>query len=101
MKHNAAMRRFKELQHIEDEKLEARRELLRQLYEKDEQKYRLELMKQEGSSESRRDIMRKRIAELREVRERDRKVVVEQKLDKQWRQNCDELRQLESKIRGK
>jgi aspartate oxidase len=41
------------------------------------------------------------MTELREIRERDRKQVVQEKLDQQWRQNSDELRQLESKMMEK
>jgi cilia- and flagella-associated protein 53 len=43
-------------------------------------------------------MMRTRMNELKLIRETDRQKVVKEKLDQQWRQNCDELRQLESKM---
>jgi hypothetical protein len=64
----------------------------------DEETYRAELQNQEGKKEDRIAMMRNRMNELKEIRERERKVVVQEKLDQQWRQNCDELRQLESKM---
>ncbi len=58
---------------------------LRKLFEQDQIRYREMLMETETSQESRISTMRKRMHELREARERDRKAVVEAKLEQQWR----------------
>lgn len=96
--HNHFLHRYKRLQEQEVVKLEERREKLRVLLEEDEQKHRKALLENEESNETRIIMMRSRMTKLREEREKDRQKIVEQKLEQQWRQNCDELRSLESKI---
>lgn len=63
---------------------------LRILLEQDEQKHRQALLENEGSNESRIQMMRSRMTKLREARERDRQKVVEQKLEQQWRYVIDQ-----------
>jgi hypothetical protein len=55
------------------------------LFEQDEIKHREELLRKEGSNETRIEGMRQRMNYLRENRERDRKATVKEKLDHQWR----------------
>ncbi|KAJ3321783.1 ubiquinol-cytochrome c reductase core subunit 1 [Boothiomyces sp. JEL0866] len=95
---NRFLQKLNVLRGTENNKLEQRREKLRQLFAQDEINYRQALLKKEGTNESRIKVMRERMTELRLVRENERKAVVKEKLDQQWRQGCDELRQLESKI---
>ncbi|KAJ3261688.1 ubiquinol-cytochrome c reductase core subunit 1 [Boothiomyces macroporosus] len=95
---NRFLQKLNALRGTENNKLEQRREKLRQLLAQDEIYYRQALLKKEETTESRIKAMKERMTELRLARENERKAVVKQKLDQQWRQGCDELRQLESKI---
>ncbi|KAJ3276971.1 hypothetical protein HDV01_000023 [Terramyces sp. JEL0728] len=95
---NRVLSKLNALRGTENSKLEQRREKLKQLLAQDEVNYRQALLKKEGTNESRIKVMRERMAELRLVRENERKLIVKEKLNQQWRQGCDELRQLESKI---
>lgn len=52
----------------------------------------------EETNDERIDRMRKRAQELREKRETERKKVVDEKMRQKWRNDCDELRQVESKV---
>ena len=58
---------------------------LRNLYKADEEEYRSVILSSEVSADDRLDQMRKRVTELKAVREKDRKAVVEKKLEQQWR----------------
>jgi hypothetical protein len=55
------------------------------LYKADEEEYRSILLSSEVSPDARLEQMRKRVSELKEIREKDRKAVVEKKLEQQWR----------------
>ncbi|KAK6099142.1 hypothetical protein MT418_000595 [Batrachochytrium dendrobatidis] len=92
------LRKFNELKIFERSKLEERQERLRQLFADDEETYRSYLLSKQETRESRVDTMRKRVSELREQRERERKSVVEEKLMQRWRKECDDLRTIESKV---
>ncbi|KAJ3342764.1 ubiquinol-cytochrome c reductase core subunit 1 [Kappamyces sp. JEL0680] len=105
--HNHFLSRFHQLEVKEISHLEARRQKyasdcfntrLRAILEQDEIRHREELLAMEGNTESRIEGMRQRMHMLRETREKERKNVVQEKLEQQWRQNCDELRSLESKM---
>jgi hypothetical protein len=111
------LKRYRDLKRRDDEILDARREKyervylfrLRILFKEDEKQYRSMLLASEVSADDRLDQMRKRVGELKKIRENDRKAVVEEKLEQQWRYlgniyirlNCDELRQVESRLRVK
>ena len=49
------------------------------------EKYRIELLQNESTQDTRIAAMRDRVSELRTKREEERKKVVEQKLGEQWR----------------
>ena len=71
---------------------------LKSLFEKDNEKFRQELIAQESTRTSRIDAMRARVAELKDKRETERKKIVEEKLLQQWKSECDELRKANSMI---
>lgn len=98
IKRNTLFRRVEEMRAVEDSKLDARRERLRQLFKEDVKRFTEELLAQEETKESRLEKMRTRMQELKSKREADRKLVVEKKLLQRWRNECDELRTIESKI---
>lgn len=85
LEHKDVLRRYKMLEGIETDKLEHRRNLLRDLIESDNERYRTALLNQEESNEARINAMRKRMTELRDIRLKERQAVVEAKLEQQWR----------------
>ncbi|KAI9101367.1 tumor suppressor, Mitostatin-domain-containing protein [Phlyctochytrium arcticum] len=95
---NRFFRRFEELKVQEEDKVEARRARLRQLLADDEERYKKDLESKVVTRESRIEAMRARMNELKEKREVERKKVVEDKLLQQWRNECDELRAIESQL---
>ena len=58
---------------------------LKDLFDSDQQLYRSELFHAEHSKESRIEEMRSRVKELREEREKERKEIVEAKMQQKWR----------------
>ncbi|KAJ3036899.1 hypothetical protein HDV00_002243 [Rhizophlyctis rosea] len=98
IRRNHILRRFEELKGKQRLGLEERRERLRQLYAEDEARQRAELVQKEETRESRVDQMRARMKELKERREGERKQIVEEKMLQKWRNECDELRAIESRI---
>ncbi|KAI8588970.1 tumor suppressor, Mitostatin-domain-containing protein [Geranomyces variabilis] len=95
---NKIQRRFAQLKIDDDADLERRREALRQQLASDEARFRAELARAEPTQEARIEAMRTRVGELRARREVERKAVVEEKLLQRWRNECDELRAVESNI---
>ncbi|KAI9349263.1 tumor suppressor, Mitostatin-domain-containing protein [Zopfochytrium polystomum] len=98
IKRNHLFRRVEELRAVEEGKLEARRERLRQLYASDEMRWTQELLSREETKETRLEKMRSRMEHLKARREAERRQTVEEKLLQRWRNGCDELRQIESKV---
>ncbi|KAJ3417276.1 hypothetical protein HDV05_005732 [Chytridiales sp. JEL 0842] len=98
IRRNHLSRRVDEMKETENRKLEERRDRLRKLFEDDEEKYTNELLQQEETTESRVQKMRARMSELKAKREAERQQIVEQKLLQRWRNECDELRAIESKV---
>ncbi|KAJ1553131.1 Cilia- and flagella-associated protein 53 [Cladochytrium tenue] len=98
IKRNKLFRRVEELRSIEDEKLEHRRESLRELLHADDERLTQELLAREETCDSRLEKMKRRMEELRAKREAERQKVVEEKLMQRWRNECDELRAVESKV---
>ncbi|KAJ3050542.1 hypothetical protein HK097_008508 [Rhizophlyctis rosea] len=92
------LHRFEELKGQMRDDLEGRRERLRQLYQQDEDRHRAELNRMEETRESRVEQMKARMKELKEKREEERKKIVEEKMLQKWRNECDELRAIESRI---
>ncbi|TPX72621.1 hypothetical protein SpCBS45565_g00287 [Spizellomyces sp. 'palustris'] len=95
---NRIVRRFEELKSQENGKLEQRRERLRQLLANDEERYQKELASTVVTGESRVEAMRARMNELKAKREKERQKIVEEKLLQRWRNECDELRSIESHL---
>jgi hypothetical protein len=56
------------------------------------------LLNLDETVEQRIEKMRARVKELRDKKEEERKRIVEQKLLQKWRNDCDELRTVESKV---
>ncbi|TPX31586.1 hypothetical protein SmJEL517_g05091 [Synchytrium microbalum] len=98
VKRNAIRRRVDELKGQEVAALESRREKLRKMLLADEDLYERELVASEESTEHRIEVMRARVKELKDRREQERKAIVEEKLMQRWRNECDDLRALESKV---
>ncbi|KAJ3089361.1 Cilia- and flagella-associated protein 53 [Quaeritorhiza haematococci] len=95
---NRFHRRFGELKRVVESELEERREKLRQLLAEDDLRYSQELLAQQETKESRIEAMKARVAELKAKREAERKAIAEEKLMQKWRNECDELRAVESKL---
>ncbi|KAI8899575.1 tumor suppressor, Mitostatin-domain-containing protein [Globomyces pollinis-pini] len=95
---NHFLSRLNKLKEQEAEKLHARQQRLKLLYEQDQIHYKDLLKKSEGTNESRINVMRERMNHLRAEREKERQAIVKEKRDLQWRQGCDELRKYESKM---
>lgn len=98
IKRNHIARKFLELKAKEDEKLEIRKEKLRKLFAADEEQYRVALIKKEETKEERIQRMKERMMELKSRREAERKLIVEEKLNQKWRNECNELKEVESKL---
>ncbi|KAJ1555290.1 translation initiation factor eIF3 subunit g [Nowakowskiella sp. JEL0078] len=65
--------------------------------EQDSEKYRLELLQSEPTFASRIAQMRSKMNELKQKREKERQELVNEKLLQRWRNECNELRGVESK----
>ncbi|KAJ3022425.1 Cilia- and flagella-associated protein 53 [Thoreauomyces humboldtii] len=98
IKRKKVLDRFQQLKLHEDAKLDARKDRLRDLLERDEDLWRQELAAAEPTKESRVQAMRDRMTELKQKREAERLALVEEKLLQRWRNECDELRAVESRI---
>ena len=77
--------------------LEDRREMLREMLLKEEQGYIEEMESMEETTLERQAKMRERAKQLKEKRERERQEFVAEKLDQRWRDQCEELRSIQSK----
>ncbi|KAJ3102857.1 Cilia- and flagella-associated protein 53 [Phlyctochytrium planicorne] len=98
IRRNHLFRRLEELKSVESAKLEDRRQRLKELLQRDEERYSEELLNMEETQGSRLERMKARMEELRSRRESERQKVVEDKLLQRWRNQCDELRTIESKM---
>lgn len=98
IKRNQIFRRVEALHGEHASNLKEKRERLKLLLEQDEEGYRQELLANEETRESRVEIMKARRQELKDKRENERKIIVEEKLTQRWRNECDELRGIESKV---
>ena len=70
---------------------------LRKLFEKDDEIYREALSSLEETNEQRLEKMRQRATALRAKREEERKLYAEEKMLEKMRNDCDELRSVQSK----
>jgi len=89
---NTVDRRVKTLLQANQTSIEERRDRLRSLLESDEKQYLLEMDAKEETVIERQAKMREKAKALKEKRECERLNVVQEKLEQQWRENCEELR---------
>ncbi|XP_014681078.1 PREDICTED: cilia- and flagella-associated protein 53-like [Priapulus caudatus] len=94
---NSIKRKVSERMIESDISLEERRERLRLQLQQDEENYLHEIERQVEDPVCRQAKMRERAKELRERRETERKGLVKEKLDQQYREQCEELRATVSK----
>ncbi|KAJ3123694.1 Cilia- and flagella-associated protein 53 [Physocladia obscura] len=98
IKNNQISRRLDEMKGRLAEQLEERRERLRTLIATDNERYSQELLDSEETRETVLAGMRARMEELKAKRETERKKIVEEKLLQRWRNECDDLRKIQSKV---
>lgn len=98
IKRNQISRRVEEMKGQVLSDLESRREKLRNLMTQDAAIYSQNLIDAEETRETVLAQMKIRMEELKSKREAERKKVVETKLLQRWRNECDELRTIESKV---
>ncbi|XP_054468982.1 cilia- and flagella-associated protein 53 [Anoplopoma fimbria] len=79
--------------------MDERRDRLRSLLETEEQQLLQEMEEKTETSVERQAKMRERAKSLREKRERDRQQLVSEKMEQLFREQCDELRTVESRRR--
>lgn len=89
---NTVQRRVKELISRKGLELDGRREKLRELLVAEEDVFLKEMEAQQETMEERQQKMSVRAKELKQKREAERLKVVQEKLDQQWREQCEELR---------
>jgi len=94
---NTVHRRVKGLLQAHQCGIEDRRERLRDLLVEEEQEYLAEMSDKEETVLERQAKMRTRAKVLKEKREHERLQVVQEKLEQQWREQCEELRSTMSK----
>ncbi|XP_039257804.1 cilia- and flagella-associated protein 53-like [Styela clava] len=94
---NTVQRRVKDVLEQDAIKLEERRIRLRQLLADEEDDFIREMEEKQETMAERQEKMRERAKVLKEKREKERQEIVEQKLDQQWRNQCEELRSVLSR----
>lgn len=94
---NTVKRRVNSLLQANQFAIEERRDRLRSLLETEEQQYLEEMDAKEETVLERQAKMREKAKALKEKRERERLNLVQEKLEQQWRDQCEELRSTLSK----
>jgi hypothetical protein len=89
--------RMKALRHSTEEELKERRRRLSQLYERDAKEWREEVLASVETTEQIKERMLARALQLKAVRDEERRGFVQAMYDKQWRDSCDDARNLDSK----
>ena len=89
--------RFESLKAEAAEKLEGRRERLSEKLLQEKLMYEEELGQAREKPDERRHKLEARAKELREQRESERQMFAEDALHRRWRENCDAVRELDSK----
>lgn len=93
----ARQERFKEIQQQNEKALLRRRQQLANLYNEEMDAWRTEVMSRVETQEDRKARIMERAYALRDAREAERRKVVQERLDEQWRDACDDARLLDSK----
>ncbi|KAM3937562.1 cilia- and flagella-associated protein 53 [Leptodactylus fuscus] len=96
--HNRVQRKVYETMEEYRMHIEERRDRLKALLETEELEHIKEMESMEETTLERQAKMRERAKSLRERRERERLAVVAEKRDQQFREQCEELRALKSKM---
>ncbi|XP_063312870.1 cilia- and flagella-associated protein 53 [Pelobates fuscus] len=96
--HNTVQRKVYETMEEYRMHIEERRDRLKSLLEKEEVEQIKEMESMEETTVERQAKMRERVKSLRERRENERLALVAEKRDQQFREQCEELRSLRSKI---
>lgn len=94
---NTVKRRVNSLLQANQFAIEERRDRLRSLLESEEKQYLIEMDAKEETVLERQAKMREKAKALKEKRERERLNLVQEKLEQQWRDQCEELRSTLSK----
>uniref|UniRef100_H2Z3F5 Trichohyalin-plectin-homology domain-containing protein n=1 Tax=Ciona savignyi TaxID=51511 RepID=H2Z3F5_CIOSA len=89
---NTVKRRVKDIMEQRKLELDERRQRLRELLSLEEEEYVQEMEAKHETLEERQKKMTERAKLLKEKRETERKAFVQNKLDQQWREQCEELR---------
>ncbi|XP_072272553.1 cilia- and flagella-associated protein 53 [Pyxicephalus adspersus] len=96
--HNTVQRKVNETMEDYRMQVEERRDRLKALLETEELKYIQEMESMEETTLERQAKMRERARSLRERREKERLALVAEKRDQQFREQCEELRALKSRM---
>nr|XP_004226085.1 cilia- and flagella-associated protein 53 [Ciona intestinalis] len=89
---NTVQRRVKDLMEQRKLELDERRQKLRELLSAEDEEYVREMEAKHETLEERQNKMCERAKLLKAKRETERQAFVEEKLDQQWREQCEELR---------
>jgi len=90
--------RISDLRERHMQQIEQKREKMRVLIAQENENYKLEIKNLEETPEQVQERMLKRVQELRETKEVARKIEVNGKLERRFREGADELRKVESDI---
>lgn len=96
--HNTVQRKVNETMEDYQRQIEERRDRLKTLLETEELKYIQEMESMEETTLERQAKMRERARSLRKKRETERLALVAEKRDQQFREQCEELRALKSRM---
>ncbi|KAM5192864.1 cilia- and flagella-associated protein 53 [Mantella aurantiaca] len=96
--HNTVQRKVNETMEEYHLQIEERRDRLKALLETEELKYIQEMESMEETTLERQAKMRERARSLRDKREKERLALVAEKRDQQFREQCEELRTLKSRM---
>ncbi|KAM9329687.1 cilia- and flagella-associated protein 53 [Gastrophryne carolinensis] len=96
--HNMVVTKVNETMKGYQRQIEERRDRLKALLESEELKYIQEMESMEETTLERQAKMRERARSLREKREKERLALVEEKREQQFREQCEELRALRSRV---
>lgn len=94
---NNVRSRMGEMQQAEADSVEQRRQRLAQQIQAEQEAVKEDLRQTYETPEQRVQAMRERVSELRYAREKERRALAAEQLDRAWRENADGIRHLESR----
>ena len=95
---NMRKRLLAELRKRNQDSLNERREKLRSCLQQEEEQFQIEIKALEETAEQVRERMAARVKELKEVKEKERQNFVKHQLERRFREEADELRQVDNEI---